>query len=64
MSESALNKQTMNDQLRHQQNTSSSDQSPELKKANLRMAFILGGLAIVSLVMAGISISRMMAVGA
>tara|TARA_R110002072_G_scaffold83910_3_gene190187 strand:- start:14726 stop:14878 length:153 start_codon:yes stop_codon:yes gene_type:complete len=38
-------------------------QNPELKKANLRMAIILGCVAIASLVMAGLAVSRMMALG-
>jgi hypothetical protein len=38
--------------------------SPELKKANTRVAIILGCLALASLIMAGVGVSRMMAVGA
>lgn len=37
------------------------EQSPELKKANLRMAIILGCAAVTSLILAGLSVARMMA---
>lgn len=38
-------------------------QSPELKKANTRMAILLGCVAVTSLIMAGLAVSRMVALG-
>ncbi len=39
------------------------EQSPELKRANLRMALCLGSVAILSLVVAAIGVSRMLSAG-
>lgn len=39
-------------------------QDPKLRKANLRVAIILGGFAVVSLLMAGLSVLRMLTAGA